>query len=164
MERQTCPAYGRNPQAHAQHAGNRKGDLQECFGYLLPVSTADLENEASAEIESIPMFEDDIFFAAPEDSHYARLDAVDQRLCRDDPFVSLGDGFVRSSGFAEAFQIADFTPNVVMRIRTTTRRSPRASHARALRAGSWRRPDTCRCALRNAREGRQNLPSRLFCS
>lgn len=72
--------------------------------------------EPSAEIESIPMFEDDIFFATPADSHYARLDAVDLRQCRDEPFVSLGDGFVTSSGFAEAFRIADFTPNVVMKV------------------------------------------------
>jgi LysR family transcriptional regulator, malonate utilization transcriptional regulator len=72
--------------------------------------------EPSAEIESIPMFEDDIFFATPADSHYARLPAVDLRQCRDEPFVSLGDGFVTSSGFAEAFRIADFTPNVVMKV------------------------------------------------
>jgi LysR family malonate utilization transcriptional regulator len=62
------------------------------------------------------MFEDDIFFATPADSHYAKLDAVDLRQCRDEPFVSLGDGFVTSSGFAEAFRIADFTPNVVMKV------------------------------------------------
>ena len=72
--------------------------------------------EPSAEIESIPMFEDDIFFATPADSPYARLDAIDLRQCRDEPFVSLGDGFVTSSGFAEAFRIADFTPNVVMKV------------------------------------------------
>jgi LysR family malonate utilization transcriptional regulator len=41
---------------------------------------------------------------------------VDLRQCRDEPFVSLGDGFVTSSGFAEAFRIADFTPNVVMKV------------------------------------------------
>ncbi|WP_423199297.1 MULTISPECIES: LysR family transcriptional regulator [unclassified Cupriavidus] len=72
--------------------------------------------EPDPEIESIPLFEDDIFFAAPADSGYARMDAVDLRLCRDEPFVSLGEGFVTSSGFMEAFRIADFTPNVVMKV------------------------------------------------
>ena len=72
--------------------------------------------EPDAEIESIPMFEDDIFFAAPADSHYATLPEIDLRVCRDEPFVSLGEGFVTSSGFMEAFRIADFTPNVVMKV------------------------------------------------
>ncbi|WP_454767015.1 LysR family transcriptional regulator [Cupriavidus campinensis] len=72
--------------------------------------------EPDAEIESIPMFEDDIFFAAPADSHYAQLPSIDLRVCRDEPFVSLGEGFVTSSGFMEAFRIADFTPNVVMKV------------------------------------------------
>ena len=72
--------------------------------------------EPDPEIESIPLFEDDIFFAAPADSRYARMDAVDLRLCRDEPFVSLGEGFVTSSGFMEAFRIADLTPNVVMKV------------------------------------------------
>jgi len=72
--------------------------------------------EPDAEIESIPMFEDDIFFAAPADSHYATLPEIDLRVCQDEPFVSLGEGFVTSSGFMEAFRIADFTPNVVMKV------------------------------------------------
>lgn len=72
--------------------------------------------EPDPEIESIPLFEDDIFFAAPADSRYAQMEAVDLRLCRDEPFVSLGEGFVTSSGFVEAFRIADFEPNIVMKV------------------------------------------------
>ncbi|CAG2145875.1 LysR family transcriptional regulator [Cupriavidus plantarum] len=72
--------------------------------------------EPDPEIESIPLFEDDIFFAAPADSRYAQMEAVDLRLCRDEPFVSLGEGFVTSSGFEEAFRIADFEPNIVMKV------------------------------------------------
>jgi hypothetical protein len=34
----------------AQHAASPKGDPPGCFGYLLPVSTSDLENDASTEI------------------------------------------------------------------------------------------------------------------
>lgn len=72
--------------------------------------------EPDPEIESIALFEDDIFFAAPADSPYAAMPAVDLRACRDEPFVSLSEGFVTYSGFVEAFRIAEFTPNVVMKV------------------------------------------------
>ena len=72
--------------------------------------------DAEPEIESIPLFEDDIFFAAPANSPYANLDAVDLRDCRDETFVSLGEGFATYHGFQEAFRVAEFTPNVTMRV------------------------------------------------
>jgi LysR family transcriptional regulator, malonate utilization transcriptional regulator len=72
--------------------------------------------DAEPEVESIPLFEDDIFFAAPAGSPYANQQAVDLRDCRDEPFVSLGEGFATYHGFLEAFRVADFTPNVTMRV------------------------------------------------
>lgn len=72
--------------------------------------------EAEPDIESITLFEDDIFFAAPVDSKYAKLEAVDLSACADERFVSLGEGFVTYSGFVEAFRVARFTPNVVMKV------------------------------------------------
>ncbi|MFP3601995.1 LysR family transcriptional regulator [Paraburkholderia sp. SIMBA_053] len=72
--------------------------------------------DAEPEVESIPLFEDDIFFAAPADSPYANLDAVDLRDCRDETFVSLGEGFATYHGFQEAFRVAEFSPNVTMRV------------------------------------------------
>ncbi len=86
--------------------------------------------DTDAEIESIPLFEDDIFFAAPAGSPYANQDAVDLRDCRDEAFVSLGEGFVTYRetfvslgegfvtyrGFLEAFRVAGFTPDVTMRV------------------------------------------------
>ena len=71
--------------------------------------------DAEPEVESIPLFEDDIFFAAPAGSAYANQEAVDLRDCRDEAFVSLGEGFATYHGFVEAFRVADFTPNVTMR-------------------------------------------------
>jgi LysR family malonate utilization transcriptional regulator len=68
------------------------------------------------DIETIALFEDDIFFAAPIGSRYAGMDAVDLRACADERFVSLGEGFVTFSGFVEAFRVAQFTPNVVMKV------------------------------------------------
>ncbi|MFM0435347.1 LysR family transcriptional regulator [Paraburkholderia strydomiana] len=72
--------------------------------------------DAEPEVESIPLFEDDIFFAAPADSPYANLDAVDLRDCRDETFVSLGEGFATYHGFQEAFRVAELSPNVTMRV------------------------------------------------
>jgi LysR family transcriptional regulator, malonate utilization transcriptional regulator len=72
--------------------------------------------EADPDIESIALFEDDIFFAAPVGSPYAELAAVDLRACADERFVSLSEGFVTFSGFVEAFRVARFTPKVVMRV------------------------------------------------
>lgn len=69
----------------------------------------------AADVESEPLFEDDIFFAAPADSRYAQMAEVDLGACRHERFVSLSEGFVTYSGFMESFRIADFTPDVVMR-------------------------------------------------
>jgi LysR family malonate utilization transcriptional regulator len=70
--------------------------------------------EGAPELESQLLFEDDIFFAAPEGSPYAGQVEVDLGACAAERFVSLREGFVTSSGFAEAFRVAQFTPNVVM--------------------------------------------------
>jgi len=72
--------------------------------------------EAEPDIESIALFEDDIFFAAPVGSKYAEQDAVDLSACADERFVSLGEGFVTYNGFVEAFRVARFTPHVVMKV------------------------------------------------
>ncbi len=71
--------------------------------------------DGAPDIESQLLFEDDIFFAAPEGSRYARQTEIDLSTCADERFVSLNDGFVTSSGFMEAFRVAQFTPNVVMK-------------------------------------------------
>jgi LysR family malonate utilization transcriptional regulator len=71
--------------------------------------------EGVADIESQLLFEDEIYFAAPEGSRYAKQAEVDLSACADERFVSLGEGFVTYSGFMEAFRIAQFTPKVVMK-------------------------------------------------
>lgn len=70
--------------------------------------------EDAPEIESLPLFVDDIYFAAPVGSRYASMDAVDLSACADERFVSLSEGFATYQGFREAFRVAEFTPNVVM--------------------------------------------------
>jgi LysR family malonate utilization transcriptional regulator len=73
----------------------------------LPEDVVDLESEV--------LFEDDIFFAAPAGSRYASLSEVDLSACAGERFVSLGEGFVTHGGFLEAFRIAGFEPDVVMK-------------------------------------------------
>jgi LysR family malonate utilization transcriptional regulator len=72
--------------------------------------------EGDPDIESIALFEDEIFFAAPVGSVYADTEAIDLRSCADERFVSLGEGFATFNGFVEAFRVAEFTPNVVMKV------------------------------------------------
>lgn len=71
--------------------------------------------EGAADIEAEPLFEDDIYFAAPAGSRYAELQQIDLSHCADERFVSLSEGFVTYTGFVEAFRVAGFTPNVVMK-------------------------------------------------
>ena len=71
--------------------------------------------DGAPDIESQLLFEDDIFFAAPEGSRHAAKAEIDLSTCADERFVSLNDGFVTSSAFMEAFRVAQFTPNVVMK-------------------------------------------------
>lgn len=68
------------------------------------------------DVESIPLFEDDVFFAAPANSRYAQQAEVDLRDCAREKFVSLSEGFVTYQGFQEAFRIAGFEPIVAMRV------------------------------------------------
>ncbi|MEO5797495.1 MAG: LysR family transcriptional regulator [Rhodoferax sp.] len=70
--------------------------------------------EGAPDIESEPLFQDDIYFAAPVGSKYDGLQEVDLSTCSDERFVSLGEGFATYTGFQDAFRVANFTPNVVM--------------------------------------------------
>ncbi len=70
--------------------------------------------EGASDVESQLLFEDDIFFAAPADSPYAQQAEVDLSTCADERFVSLSEGYVTHDRFLDAFQVAGFTPHVVM--------------------------------------------------
>lgn len=71
--------------------------------------------EGIADVEWEPLFEDDIFFAAPTGSRFADLEQIDLSTCADERFVSLTEGFATYNGFLDAFRIAGFTPDVVMK-------------------------------------------------
>lgn len=71
--------------------------------------------EDQADIETQLLFEDEIFFAAPKGSVYEQRGEVDLANCGDERFVSLTEGFVTFTRFMEAFRVAGFMPNVVMK-------------------------------------------------
>jgi len=73
------------------------------------------EPEGDTELESQLLFEDAVFFAAPENSRYAQMQEVDLGACAQERFVSLGEGFVTNSAFVAAFRVAQFSPQVVMK-------------------------------------------------
>jgi LysR family malonate utilization transcriptional regulator len=65
---------------------------------------------------SVPLFEDEVYLAAPLDSPYAGRNPVDLRELRDEKFVTLGPGFVTSDSFEGAFRQAGYTPRTVMHV------------------------------------------------
>ncbi|MBR8242618.1 LysR family transcriptional regulator [Burkholderia multivorans] len=106
----------RRPQLQAELVLGSNADLLDKLRQGAIDATLMALPEPDAEIESIALFEDEMFFAAPVDSPYARCDAIDLGACRDEPFVSLGDGFATHRGFTEAFRAASITPNIAMRV------------------------------------------------
>jgi LysR family malonate utilization transcriptional regulator len=71
--------------------------------------------EDAPDIESQPLFEDEVFFAAPAGSRHAQQAEIDLGACADERFVSLTEGYVTYDRFVEAFRIAGFTPQVAMK-------------------------------------------------
>jgi LysR family malonate utilization transcriptional regulator len=70
----------------------------------------------NSELLSVPLFEDDIFFAAPIGSPYATAARVDLGDAHNEKFVALNDEFATATDFGELFTRAGYVPNVVMRV------------------------------------------------
>lgn len=71
--------------------------------------------EDQPDLETQLLFEDEIFFAAPKGSAYEHQGDVDLAACGDERFVSLTEGFVTFTRFMDAFRVAGFMPNVVIK-------------------------------------------------
>lgn len=105
----------RRPELHTELALGSNVDLaQQLRDGAIDAALMGLP-EAMADVEAEPLFQDEIFFAAPAQSPYAQMADIDLSACRDESFVSLAEGFVTQNGFQEAFRIAAFTPRVVMK-------------------------------------------------
>lgn len=71
---------------------------------------------ADNHIENVPLFEDEVFFAAPRNVMIDESKAVDLQDYASADFVSLSGGFVTFKGFQEAFRVARFEPKVVAQV------------------------------------------------
>ncbi|WP_457329516.1 LysR family transcriptional regulator [Rhizobacter sp. P5_C2] len=72
--------------------------------------------DSAQDIESIPLFEDQVFFAAPANSKYAQMDSIDLGACGSERFVSLTEGFATRNDFAATFAKAGYTPQVALQV------------------------------------------------
>lgn len=68
------------------------------------------------ELLMVPMFTDEILFAAPLHSPYAASRMIDLRDLQDESFVSLSDDFATYRDFSRAFELAGFKPRIAMRV------------------------------------------------
>ena len=106
----------RKPELQTELILGSNADLLQKLRQGLVDATLMAAPEGEADIESIALFDDDIYYAAPVGSRYANLDVVDLSACADERFVSLTEGFATYSGFIEAFRVAGFTPNIAMKV------------------------------------------------
>jgi LysR family malonate utilization transcriptional regulator len=67
------------------------------------------------DVQVVPLFEDDLFLASSKKNKPAEA-SVDLSQYREEKFLTLQDGFATTSGFYDAFQLAGFKPNVVMKV------------------------------------------------
>ena len=61
------------------------------------------EGRVPADLQAVPIFDDDIWFAAPLHSPYAEQAEMDLRTLRDADFVTLGDDFATYRDFSQSF-------------------------------------------------------------
>lgn len=66
-------------------------------------------------VQVVSLFEDQLFLASSKDSKPTQAD-IDLSDYRSEKFLTLQDGFATTSGFYEAFLLAGFKPNVVMKV------------------------------------------------
>ncbi|MBU3577702.1 LysR family transcriptional regulator [Polynucleobacter sp. UK-Kesae-W10] len=66
-------------------------------------------------IEIVPLFEDHLFFASSKKSK-PKEDSIDLSTYAQEKFLTLQDGFATTSGFYDAFELAGFKPDVVMKV------------------------------------------------
>lgn len=87
--------------------------LGELDAILLSVTDSQIDRRRH---EVLPLFEDDIYLAAPAEAKLGESHHADLRDYRQEKFVSLAEGFATFHGFQEAFGVAGFDANIVMRV------------------------------------------------
>ena len=72
--------------------------------------------QSDGQLLSVSLFEDEIFFAAPIGSPYAKIAAIDLAAARSEKFVSLNDEFATAANFNDLFAQAGFVPKIAVRV------------------------------------------------
>ena len=72
--------------------------------------------QSGGQLLAVPLFEDDIFFAAPIDSPYANAAGLDLASARSEKFVSLNEEFATAANFNDLFARAGFEPDIAVRV------------------------------------------------
>ncbi|CCJ76665.1 LysR family transcriptional regulator [Cronobacter muytjensii] len=80
---------------------------------LISVSEAQIDRKM---LEVTPLFNDDIYLAAPASEALDTRREADLRDYKNRKFVSLAEGFATYAGFQEAFHVAGFEPDIVTRV------------------------------------------------
>ncbi|EKT63566.1 LysR substrate-binding domain-containing protein [Providencia burhodogranariea] len=70
----------------------------------------------TTQFEILPLFNDDIFIAAPITSPLITEGCADLRNFKGQKFISLGEGFATNHSSHDAFKIANFEPDIVARV------------------------------------------------
>lgn len=65
---------------------------------------------------SVPLFDDQIYLAAPAHSRYEGASRIDLKELHDEKFVRLADGFVTADSFDHAFSQAGYLPNIALSV------------------------------------------------
>jgi LysR family malonate utilization transcriptional regulator len=74
------------------------------------------EPPAGHDLVSVPLFNDVVYLAAHVGSPYAGSAEIDLEQMRDEKFVTLGEGFVTSESFRQAFQRSGYKPQIAMEV------------------------------------------------
>lgn len=109
----------RRPELHVDLSMDSSRGLIDALqnGKLDAVIVGANDEPAHPRLVAVPMFEDNLYFAAPADSPYATLTQdIDLASARQEKFVMLGPGFVTSESFVNTFKLAGFEPDVAMQV------------------------------------------------
>jgi len=77
---------------------------------------SELHDQVNSTLISIPLFDDDIFLAAPLQSKFAGRSKINLTELKAEKFVTLTEGFVTSQDFWYCFEKAGYVPDISMRV------------------------------------------------
>ncbi|MFZ6648831.1 LysR substrate-binding domain-containing protein [Undibacterium sp. TJN25] len=74
------------------------------------------DDDKSTHRLSVPLFDDQLYLAAPAHSRYEGTSRIDLRGLHEEKFVRLADGFVTAESFDHAFHQAGYQPDIALSV------------------------------------------------